>query len=69
MRGSWWSRLATSLAIEAAQLWIPNRSADVDDVLLNVVGAMLGYAHLQRAAPRVPDAAAERRPATDRRRI
>jgi glycopeptide antibiotics resistance protein len=33
-----------SLAIEAAQLWIPNRMADVDDVLLNVVGALLGYA-------------------------
>jgi glycopeptide antibiotics resistance protein len=36
--------LAISLAIELAQLWIPNRSADVDDVLLNVAGAMLGYA-------------------------
>jgi glycopeptide antibiotics resistance protein len=35
--------LAASLAIEAAQLWIPNRSADVDDVLLNVVGALIGY--------------------------
>lgn len=36
--------LAVSLAIEAAQLWIPNRSADVDDVLLNVIGALIGYA-------------------------
>jgi glycopeptide antibiotics resistance protein len=36
--------LVVSLAIEAAQLWIPNRMADVDDVLLNVVGALLGYA-------------------------
>jgi glycopeptide antibiotics resistance protein len=35
---------AISLAIEVAQLWIPNRSADVDDVMLNVAGAMLGYA-------------------------
>ncbi|MGH2463305.1 MAG: VanZ family protein [Candidatus Limnocylindria bacterium] len=36
--------LAASLAVEVAQLWIPNRSADVDDVVLNVVGAMIGYA-------------------------
>ncbi|HEV7200754.1 MAG TPA: VanZ family protein [Candidatus Limnocylindria bacterium] len=36
--------LAMSLAIEVAQLWIPNRSADVDDVMLNVAGGMLGYA-------------------------
>jgi glycopeptide antibiotics resistance protein len=36
--------LVASLAIEAAQLWIPNRSADVDDVLLNVIGALIGYA-------------------------
>jgi glycopeptide antibiotics resistance protein len=35
--------LAMSLAIEAAQLWIPNRSADIDDVILNVAGALLGY--------------------------
>jgi glycopeptide antibiotics resistance protein len=35
--------LALSTAIELAQLWIPDRSADVDDVLLNVVGAILGY--------------------------
>jgi len=38
--------LALSTAIELAQLWIPDRSADVDDVLLNVVGALLGYAIL-----------------------
>jgi glycopeptide antibiotics resistance protein len=38
--------LALSSAIEVAQLWIPDRSADVDDVLLNVVGAILGYAIL-----------------------
>jgi len=39
--------LALSCAIELAQLWIPDRSAEVDDVLLNVVGAMLGYALLR----------------------
>jgi len=38
--------LALSTAIELAQLWVPDRSADVDDVLLNVVGAVLGYAIL-----------------------
>lgn len=38
-----------SLAIEVAQLWIPNRSADVDDLLLNVAGAMAGYAILSIA--------------------
>ena len=37
---------SVSVAIEIAQLWIPNRMADVDDVLLNVAGAMLGYALL-----------------------
>jgi glycopeptide antibiotics resistance protein len=38
--------LVLSLAIEAAQLVVPNRMADVDDVLLNVIGALLGYAIL-----------------------
>ena len=38
--------LALSTAIELAQLGIPDRSAEVDDVLLNVVGAILGYAVL-----------------------
>jgi glycopeptide antibiotics resistance protein len=38
--------LVLSLAIEAGQLGIPNRMADVDDVLLNVIGALLGYAIL-----------------------
>ena len=46
----WWRVLVASLllgaAIEVAQLWIPDRSADVDDLLLNVVGATLGYAIL-----------------------
>jgi len=36
--------LALSTAIELAQPWIPDRSADVDDLLLNVAGAILGYA-------------------------
>ena len=38
--------LALSTAIELAQLGIPDRSAEVDDILLNVVGAILGYAVL-----------------------
>jgi glycopeptide antibiotics resistance protein len=46
----WWRLLlaavALSLAIEITQLWVPDRSADVDDLLLNVVGALLGYALL-----------------------
>lgn len=49
-----WARVslvafALSVAIEVAQLWIPNRMADVDDVLLNVAGALLGYAILSVA--------------------
>ena len=35
--------LVLSASIEAAQLWIPERSADVDDVMFNAVGALLGY--------------------------
>jgi glycopeptide antibiotics resistance protein len=46
----WWRVLLVSavlsLAIELAQLWIPARATDVDDLLLNVVGAALGYAIL-----------------------
>jgi glycopeptide antibiotics resistance protein len=46
----WWRVLlaafAVSLAIELAQLRIPDRAADVDDLLLNVAGAALGYAIL-----------------------
>jgi glycopeptide antibiotics resistance protein len=38
--------LALSSAIELAQLGVPDRSTDVDDVLLNVVGPILGYAIL-----------------------
>lgn len=36
--------IVLSVAIELAQLQIPNRSADVDDMLVNVVGALIGYA-------------------------
>lgn len=47
----WWrvllAAVALSLAIEVAQLWVPDRSADVDDLLLNVAGAILGYAILR----------------------
>lgn len=46
----WWrvllAAVALSLAIEIAQLWVPDRSPDIDDLLLNVVGAMVGYATL-----------------------
>jgi len=54
--------LVLGAAIEVAQLWIRDRSADVDDLLLNVVGAMLGYAILSvlRIGSRVPRAMAER---------
>jgi len=46
---SGWARILVlaiglSAAIEVAQLGIPNRSADVDDMLVNVVGALIGYA-------------------------
>jgi glycopeptide antibiotics resistance protein len=47
----WWRVLlvaaAFSVCIELIQLGIPDRSADVDDVLLNTVGAMLGYVLLR----------------------
>ena len=35
--------LAYSAAIELIQLFVPDRSADVDDVIVNVAGAMIGY--------------------------
>lgn len=57
----WW-RIALvavlySVAIEVIQLAVPDRSADVDDVIVNVAGALLGYAILKtarisRASPR-----------------
>jgi glycopeptide antibiotics resistance protein len=43
----WWRVLLVatvfSVSIELAQLAIPDRSADVDDVMLNALGALLGY--------------------------
>jgi glycopeptide antibiotics resistance protein len=44
----WW-RLALvallySVAIELIQLAVPDRSADIDDVIVNVAGALLGFA-------------------------
>ncbi|HET6745693.1 MAG TPA: VanZ family protein [Candidatus Limnocylindria bacterium] len=47
----WW-RVALlaflfSASIEVAQLLVPDRSADVDDVLLNTLGALCGYAVLR----------------------
>lgn len=43
----WWRvilvALVISASIEIAQHWIPDRSADVDDVIVNVAGALLGY--------------------------
>jgi glycopeptide antibiotics resistance protein len=45
--GRWWRVLLAaalfSSCIELAQLAIPDRSADVDDVMLNALGALLGY--------------------------
>jgi len=64
----WWRILIVafllSLAIEGAQLWVPDRAADVDDVLLNVAGAAFGYAIfsvLRAASPRRFSAAGPRR--------
>ncbi|HEY7525580.1 MAG TPA: VanZ family protein [Candidatus Limnocylindria bacterium] len=43
----WWRVMLVaatiSASIELAQLFIPERSADVDDVMFNTVGALLGY--------------------------
>ncbi len=48
--GGWWRvalvALLISAGIEAAQLSIPDRSADIDDVIVNVFGAVLGFAVL-----------------------
>ena len=49
----WWRialiALAISTAIEVTQLFIPDRSADIDDVIVNVAGALLGYLVLSLA--------------------
>jgi glycopeptide antibiotics resistance protein len=54
-----WRRIALvallySVAIELIQLAVPDRSADVDDVIVNVAGAALGFAafSIVRAAVR-----------------
>jgi glycopeptide antibiotics resistance protein len=43
----WWRiillALLISASIELAQHWIPDRSADIDDVIVNVAGALMGY--------------------------
>jgi glycopeptide antibiotics resistance protein len=43
----WWRvalvALLFSVAIELIQLAIPDRSADIDDVIVNVLGALIGY--------------------------
>lgn len=60
----WWRiallALAYSTAIEISQLWIPDRSADIDDVLLNVLGALIGFG-IWRLARR-PQTTAEESP-------
>jgi len=47
----WWRvlllELAYSATIELIQLAVPDRSADIDDVIVNVTGALLGYAALR----------------------
>jgi glycopeptide antibiotics resistance protein len=43
----WWRialvALLVSTTIELIQLAVPDRSADIDDVIVNVAGALLGY--------------------------
>ena len=47
----WWRialvALLYSVAIEVIQLAVPDRSADIDDVLVNVAGALLGFGVLR----------------------
>ena len=44
----WWRiallALLYSVAIELIQLAVPDRSADIDDVIVNLAGALLGFA-------------------------
>jgi glycopeptide antibiotics resistance protein len=59
----WWRNahvaLLYSLAIELIQLAVPDRSADIDDVIVNLAGALLGYGFLSasRVIGRSPRAA------------
>jgi glycopeptide antibiotics resistance protein len=43
----WWRiallALLVSTSIELTQLAVPDRSADIDDVIVNVAGALVGY--------------------------
>jgi glycopeptide antibiotics resistance protein len=62
----WWRvalvAVLVSACIETVQLLIPDRSADVDDVLINTLGALLGYGVLRlvRSGPRAGAALASR---------
>lgn len=51
----WWRiallALLVSTAIELIQLAVPDRSADIDDVIVNVAGALLGYCILGVVRP------------------
>jgi len=53
----WWRvallALLVSTAIELTQLLVPDRSADIDDVTVNVAGALVGFA-MWRAVGRLP---------------
>ena len=53
----WWRialvALLYSVAIELIQRLVPARSADVDDVIVNVAGALLGWV-IYRTARRIP---------------
>jgi glycopeptide antibiotics resistance protein len=53
----WWrvaiTAAAISIAIELIQLPIPGRAADIDDVILNVVGAVLAYGVWRLLSPPV----------------
>jgi glycopeptide antibiotics resistance protein len=49
LHGRWWLKVITagflfSLSIELAQLAIPTRATDVDDVVLNTLGTAIGAA-------------------------
>jgi glycopeptide antibiotics resistance protein len=52
----WWRvallALAYSATIELIQLVVPDRAADVDDVIVNVIGALLGYLAYRLVLPK-----------------
>jgi hypothetical protein len=43
--------ICLSTTVEITQLFVPGRTSSVDDVLLNTLGALLGYALVLRSAP------------------